>query len=1193
MALLDGDRSRRARSLLSGIAELEYDRSRIEVRMTEEGTSADTSEKLTPICAIGASAGGVQALQSFFEGIDPNLGIAYVVIMHLSPEHESQMTQILSARTTMPVHQVDDSPTLEPDCVYLIAPDRELVIDGNEVRSRPFSEPRGQRAPIDMFFRSVAAGRGDGFCVVLSGAGSDGAVGVGKIKEAGGVVFVQDPREADFATMPKSAIATGVADFIEPIGRLVGRIAEVARSKAALRRISGAEAEADIRRIIAFLHARTGHDFSSYKKATVLRRITRRMQVARQASFSAYADYLRDTPEEAQELLGDLLISVTSFFRDANAYQALGAEVIAPLLRDREPGDGLRVWSVGCATGEEAYSLAILFLEEAERQNVKPEIQIFASDLDHGALATAREGLYPKAIEADVSEERLRRFFVDERTHYRIRKEVRDLVLFAHHSAIKDPPFMRLDLIACRNLLIYLDRMLQRQLLALFHYALQPNGFLFLGSAESIDTRPELFAPRDREARIFAARPRVARDLELISELPREHRPSLPSPPRVSDGVQTGLLPSAHASALEELAPPSVLVDDEHRVLNLSKSAGRFIRPPEGPLRSELPDMVLPELRDELRRSLHRALDMGEPSLTLPATVGFDGSKRRVLVHVSPVQATEGRPSGALVLFLDGGPSRPTSVEVDDDLPPESIGRIRSLEDELRATQERLSASRREHEGAMQELRVANEELQSINEEYRSTAEELETSKEELQSINEELSTVNSELKSKLDAVASAHSDLRNLVNSTEIGTLFLDGELRIKMLTPAVETLFNVTDSDIGRPITDFTHKLVYDGVERDAAKVLKELVPIEDEVETRDGRWLMMRLRPYRTVEDRIEGVVLSFVDISARRQTEARLRESEAKYRRLFETMDEGYLTAEILRDGKGRATDIRYHDANPAAERMISAQFRGRLLSEVLPHAEAHWLEMPARVAETGKPERTELWSEELEQWFDVGVTKIGPDRAAILFRNVTERKRHERERDLMLGELNHRVKNMLAVVQSIANQTLRSTDKPKAFVEAFGHRIRALAGAHALLTEEHWQGAELNALCSAALDSFSPDGNRRIHCEGPPVMLSPNATISFAMALHELGTNALKHGALSVPTGEVRVSWQLADEGTPLLHLSWNESGGPHVEKPGNGGFGRRMLERGISRELHGTVSLDYPANGFVCRMTFPLSAISP
>jgi two-component system, chemotaxis family, CheB/CheR fusion protein len=465
---------------------------------------------------------------------------------------------------------------------------------------------------------------------------------------------------------------------------------------------------------------------------------------------------------------------------------------------------------------------------------------------------------------------------------------------------------MRLDLIACRNLLIYLDRNLQRQLLALLHYALKPGGVLFLGSAETIDTRPELFAPRDREARIYTAKPRATRDLELMSELPREHRPPVPGPRRAAEDGQPGILPVIHAAALEELAPPSILVDDEHRVLNLSKSAGRFIRPPEGPLRPELPELVLPELRSELRRALHRALDMHEPTLTLPATVSFDGSRRRVMVHVSPCRE-EGKADGPWwSSSTQGPPRRDRGAGADEDLPANAASRIRHLEEELRATQERLSASRREHESAMQELRVANEELQSINEEYRSTAEELETSKEELQSINEELSTVNSELKNKLDAVASAHSDLQNLVNATEIGTLFLDGELRIKMLTPAVETLFNVTDSDIGRPITDFTHKLVYDGVERDAQKVLKDLAPVEDEVETRDGRWLMMRLRPYRTVEDHIEGVVLSFVDITARRQTEARLRESEAKYRRLFETMDEGYLLAEVLRDDAGRAT-----------------------------------------------------------------------------------------------------------------------------------------------------------------------------------------------------------------------------------------------------------------------------------------------
>jgi two-component system CheB/CheR fusion protein len=841
-----------------------------------------------PICAIGASAGGVKALQDFFRHIDHTLGLAYVVILHLAPDYPSRLTEIIGGVTDMPVHQVSDTPKLEPDCVYVIAPDRELVIDGDNIRSQPFSEPRGHRAPIDKLFESIASGRGDGFAVVMSGAGSDGAVGVRKMKEAGGVIMVQDPQEAEFPMMPRSAIATGVADFVEPIAKLAARIAEVLRSKRTLIETADDEAEQQVSRIVAFLRTRTGHDFASYKSATVRRRIGRRMQVTRQDSLPSYVKYLTENPEEAQELFADLLISVTSFFRDRDAFAKLGETVIPSLFDTCGHNDTIRVWTVGCATGEEAYSLAILLLEEAERREIRPSIQIVASDLDDGALATAREGRYPRAIEADMSEERLRRFFVEEVEHYRVRKEVRDLVLFARHSALKDPPFMRMQLVTCRNLLIYLERELQQQLLALFHYALRPGGFLFLGSAESADTRTELFATYDRDARIYTAKARSHNSIELLNQLPREHRKDLPSMRREPRRDRSPI--TAHAGALEKAAPPSALVDEDHRVINLSGNAGRFIMPPEGPLSQELPDVVRPELRAELRSALHRAFSANEPTITLPVNVRFNGNRHRVQMYVAPSADEPHEAPLALVMFMDGGPI-PEANDLDEDVGgTQGAVEARRLRDELRTAQERLSASRREHESSVQELRIANEELQSVNEEYRSIAEELETSKEELQSINEELQTVNSELKSKLDNIANAHSDLQNLINATEICTLFLDSELRIKMLTPAVEQLFSVSDSDVGRPITDFTHKLAYDGVEKDARKVLKDLAPLEGEVETKDGRWLMMRLRPYRTVEDRIDGVVVSFVDITERRQAEQALRDSEEHYRELLDMVQD---------------------------------------------------------------------------------------------------------------------------------------------------------------------------------------------------------------------------------------------------------------------------------------------------------------
>lgn len=463
--------------------------------------------KLVPICSIGASAGGVAALQALFRQLPTDLGLAYVVILHLNPDEPSALSDILSVCTRMPVHQVNDGLTFKPNNVYVIPPDRELVIEGDNITARAFSEPRGHRAPIDLFFRSAATGRGDGVAIVLSGAGSDGALGVGAVKEAGGIIMVQEPAEASFASMPQSAIASGMADFLAPISRLAERLIEVAHSKEAVRSLDVDGAANELRRIVALLRARTGHDFSSYKRATVLRRVMRRMQVCRTATFSDYADYLLTHPDEAQHLFYDLLISVTMFFRDEASFEALARQVIKPTFETAtaDGDESIRVWVVGCATGEEAYSVAMLLHEEMARQKASVPFQIFATDLDERALATAREGLYPRTIEADVSQERLQRFFIDEGSHYRVRNELRENVLFAKHSILKEPPFMRLDLITCRNLLIYLERTVQAQVCSIFHYGLRPGRYLFLGSAETVDAAADLFAPLDRQARIYSS----------------------------------------------------------------------------------------------------------------------------------------------------------------------------------------------------------------------------------------------------------------------------------------------------------------------------------------------------------------------------------------------------------------------------------------------------------------------------------------------------------------------------------------------------------------------------------------------------------------------------------------------------------------------------------------------------------------
>jgi two-component system CheB/CheR fusion protein len=833
---------------------------------------ADTAHH-TPVCALGASAGGVTALKSFFAHVDADLGVAYVVVVHLAPDHPSAMREILATQTEMSVVQIDDTTQLKPNCVYVIPPNRELVIDGDEVTARPFTASRGRRSPIDMFFQSVAAGRGDGIAILLSGSGSDGTLGARAVKEAGGVIFAQDPAEAEYPMMPESAIATGVVDFVAPVADLTQRVAEVIRSKMALRRVKEEDAEQEIRQIVAFLRRRTGHDFSNYKRPTIMRRLARRMQVVRQESFTDYYRYLQNNKNEVHELFSDLLISVTSFFRDPEAFAALAEKVVKPLFDRLDEGTAIRVWVVGCATGEEAYSIGILLLEEAARRGVHPLMQIFASDIDDIALATARDGRYPKSIEADVSEERLRRFFIPDEAHYRVKKELRDLILFAAHSALKDPPFIKIDLVSCRNLLIYLQRELQRQLCSLFHYALRPNGYVFLGTAETIDTTQAQFSPLDRDARIYVALGQTDKVAPVLPQLTSDFRTVEQRPIQSAQIEQTISVAHAHAAALEGSAPPSVLVDSAFKILHLSTNAGRFFRPLEGPFSAELPAQVRPELRVDLKLALQRAFEKGESTLSVPIAVGFNGAAHLVALHVTPSKEGEQTaPGRALVFFMDIGEAPPFDVSAEAEGGNRS--EIKRLRLELTAAQDRLGAGRREYEQATQDLRAANEELQSINEEYRSTAEELETSKEELQSINEELQTVNAELKAKLETISTAHNDLENLVAATEIGTLFLDPDLKIRFFTPRMHQYFNIGSSDVGRTISDFRHKLVYDGLEQDVAGVLASLVPVDKEIETTDGRWLSMQVRPYRTLEDQIDGVVVTFTDCTKLKLAEAGL-------------------------------------------------------------------------------------------------------------------------------------------------------------------------------------------------------------------------------------------------------------------------------------------------------------------------------
>lgn len=1153
-----------------------------------------SAERAPPIVGIGASAGGVKALQAFFEAVPSDSGAAYVVIVHLDPDARSELASILATRTRMPVHQVEDTAKLQPDYVYVIPPNRRLKIADHAISALSFEEPRGHRAPIDQFFRSLAEHHGDAFAVILTGAGADGAIGVKAVKQAGGIVLVQDPNEAEYASMPRSAIAMEVADFVMPIRELADRLTELLRNRDHIpyREVRDGDEDA-LRRILAHVRVRTGHDFSQYKRATVLRRIARRAQVTRKESLAEYYAYLRDNAEEAQALFSDFLISVTTFFRDPKAYASLTRAVIAQLFEGKETGGVIRIWVPGCATGEEAYSIGILLLEEASRRDIRPEIQVFGTDLDAGALAIAREGRFPATIEADLSEERLRRFFQKEGDNYRVRRELRDIVLFASHSLLRDPPFSRLDLISCRNLLIYLDRDLQQQVCNTFHYALNPGGFLFLGSSESADQPVGMFRPVDRDSRIYRSVANTGERRPALPILLGPHQTAErgPAVPRMAHPAGNASDAALHRQMLERIAPPSMLVDETHRAVHLSDSVGRFLQPSGGPVSMDATDMVRHELRFDLRSALHRAFERGEPTLSMPILVRFNGAPHRVYIHVKPVVQERDPTRHALVMFIEGeaveeAGKSPEGREIHG--PADET--VRQLQEELQLAQNRLRATREESEAANEELRAANEELQSINEEYRSTSEELETSKEELQSINEELQTVNNELKLKLESVSRAHSDLQNLMAATDVGTLFLDPALRIKRFTPRLTELFNVTASDEGRPITDFTHQLNYDDLAEHARAVLRDLAPVEHEVQSRKGGWYLVRIRPYRTIDDKIEGVVATFVDITERRRAEEALRTSEERLRqemRLVELsrspifvwdFDDG-----ILQWNRGSEALYGYqrHEA--------IGQNKEVLLKTAVPGSSFE--ELRQSLVENG------TWSGELLHTTKDGRTLMvesrielvsSGDRRLVLesTRDVTDERRWLRRQSLLMDELTHRVKNTLAVVQSLARQTLRTTASGEDFVERFEGRLEALAGAHKLLVASNWEGAEIAELARTQLAAQSSNDPERIRLEGEPVTLPPELATPFGLLLHELATNAGKYGALSNNEGWVRLNWKLANgnEG-PRLSVVWQEFDGPEVSPPERRGFGGVLIERGLPGA---TVERNFAPDGLICTIEVDL-----
>ena len=821
-------------------------------------SQSDTREFL--IAALGASAGGLEPLEAFLKGVPANAGIAFVIVQHLAPDHATALPQLLGRHTDMPVEQARDKMQVAPNRVYVIPPNATLTIQAGALRVTPPVEARGARTPIDSFFSSLAEDRGENaVCIMLSGTGTDGTLGLRAIKEHGGMAMAQTLDSAKYDTILRSAIATGLVDHVLPVEEMPAKLMEHASYLVSLNGKPNHLREQIglyMGKIHAVLRKRAGHDFSQYKESTIARRLERRMKASQIETVEQYVELLESQPEEADRLFNDLLIGVTHFFRDGEAFEALKAQVIPNLFDGKEAGVDVRVCIVGCATGEEAYSVAILLYEHASTLDGPSKIQIFATDIDTIALETARKGRYPESIAEHVSPERLERFFIKQDKAYQVKQELREMCLFSVHSFIKDPPFSRLDLISCRNVMIYLGQDLQRKIIPLFHYALRPGGYLFLGPSESAASHRELFETVDKKLRIFRRKETLPNPV-ITFPLADISRPAPIGGGKRPDAEERNLPKQLERIILERYRPACVTVKENGEAIYFSGRTSRYLEQPTGSPDANVINMAREGLRIPLRTALHRAVSARERVVQKQIPVQTNGTVSQVDLTVEPL--AEFRSANLyMIVFEDAHPvqgSQPSTAPAADANSEEAI---RHLEDELRSAQE--------HGQAMyEELESANEELKSANEEYQSTNEELETSKEELQSFNEELQTVNSEISRKAAELDRANNDLQNLLNSTQIATIFLDRESRIRNFTPAAGTVFRLIAGDVGRPITDLAAQFTDVDLVADIREVLRTLIPRERQLAGAGGRHYQMRVLPYSTTQNVIDGVVLTFQDVT----------------------------------------------------------------------------------------------------------------------------------------------------------------------------------------------------------------------------------------------------------------------------------------------------------------------------------------
>jgi chemotaxis methyl-accepting protein methylase/nitrogen-specific signal transduction histidine kinase len=814
------------------------------------------------IVGMGGSAGGFEAFEEFFHNVPLGSGIAFVLVMHLDPTKKGSLPELVQRFTSMPVQQAGDDMRVEPDHVYVIPPNKDIIIEHGVLRLLdPTVTQRGMRLPIDVFFRSLAEDQKEmGVGIVFSGMVSDGTLGVKAIKENLGLVMVQDPGDAKFDSMPNSAISTGLVDYIAPAKDLPRYLFDYTRAVHTIQKKSTETVKATslFDQVLVIIRRRTGHDFSFYKETTIRRRIERRMSVHRITNLADYIKYLHEHTGEIDLLFKDLLIGVTDFFRDKDAFEAL-KDALKKMLEDKPDGEVVRAWVPGCSTGEEAYSIAMLMAEcLGVRRN---KVQIFATDIDSDAIEVARKGVYPDSITADVSKERLKSFFTKDNDKLKVKKDIRDMVVFAEQDLIVHPPFTNIDVVSCRNLLIYLKTETQQKILSIFSYSLNPGGILFLGQSESIGAMSDAFLTLDTKNKIFKRKDYVSK---------REAMTYLPMPilnPLEKAGEKSkqaiNITAEAQQAIIESFSPPAVLVNDKGDILYINGQIGKYLEPTPGKANMNIFSMAHNDLRNDIGIAIDKATRENSKITVKGVTFKEDTHQRTINIIVKPITHPEPLKNSYLVVFEDVEVPKITKAS-------RTMGKLQpnqliAMEEQLEHAKQRLQSTQDEMQTSQEEMKSINEELQSTNEELQSTNEELTTSKEELQSLNEELSTVNSELETKNEVLIRESDDMRNLLNSTETATIFLNNTLNITRFTPKATKIINLKDTDIGRPITDISTSMVDEDIAADSGKVLENLTPALKEVTTKDGLVYSMRIIPYRTVDNVINGVVVTFNDIT----------------------------------------------------------------------------------------------------------------------------------------------------------------------------------------------------------------------------------------------------------------------------------------------------------------------------------------